>query len=88
MTRGRIVKLSEEEARALRARMRAQAEEPEVDWSAVPEVKVPGKVAISVRVDEDVLAFFRAEGRGYQTRINAVLRSYMMAKRGKQGGAP
>lgn len=82
-----FVKLSEEEARALRARMRArmraQAEEPEpeVDWSVVPEVKVPGKVAISVRVDEDVLEFFRAEGRGYQTRMNAVLRSYMVAKR-------
>jgi len=83
MTRGRIVKLSEEEARALRARMRGQTEVAEVDWSAVPEVKVPGKVAISVRLDEDVLDFFRSEGRGYQTRINAVLRSYMLARQGK-----
>ena len=50
--------------------------------ATAPEVKAPAKVAISVRLDEDVLAFFRAEGRGYQTRINAVLRSYMQAKSG------
>ena len=32
-------------------------------------------------LDEDVLAFFRSQGRGYQTRINAVLRRYMRAQR-------
>jgi len=35
------------------------------------------KQAISVRLDADVLDFFKAGGKGYQTRINAVLRSYM-----------
>ncbi len=84
--RGRIVRLSEEEARVLRTRLSAQPEAgaaDEVDWRVVPEVKVTAKVAISVRLDEDVLAFFRAEGRGYQTRMNAVLRSYMLARQGK-----
>ena len=38
------------------------------------------KKAISIRVDEDVLDFFRKEGEGYQRRINAVLRSYMQQK--------
>ena len=37
----------------------------------------PGKEAISLRVDADVLEWFRARGRGYQTEINALLRSYM-----------
>ena len=35
------------------------------------------KVPISFRVDPDVLAFFRAGGDGYQSRMNAVLRGYM-----------
>jgi uncharacterized protein (DUF4415 family) len=37
------------------------------------------KTAISLRLDEEVLAWFRAAGPGYQTRINAVLRAYMEA---------
>lgn len=39
------------------------------------------KTAISIRLDDDVLAFFKAEGPGYQRRINAVLRSYMAQAR-------
>ena len=39
----------------------------------VPETKVP----ISLRVDRDVLEWFRKEGPRYQSRMNAVLRSYM-----------
>jgi len=38
------------------------------------------KEAISIKLDQDVLAFFRKQGRGYQTRINAVLRRYMQAR--------
>jgi uncharacterized protein (DUF4415 family) len=34
-----------------------------------------------LRIDEDVLAWFRAQGRGYQTRMNAVLRAYVDAQR-------
>ncbi|MFN4100775.1 MAG: BrnA antitoxin family protein, partial [Pararhodobacter sp.] len=34
-----------------------------------------------LRLDPEVLSFFRAQGRGYQTRINAVLRAYMEAQR-------
>jgi len=39
----------------------------------------PRKAAISLRLDADVLDWFRAQGTGYQTRINAVLRAYMEA---------
>ena len=37
---------------------------------------VPRKTAISLRVEEDVLEWFKAQGPGYQTRINAVLRAF------------
>ena len=55
--------------------------EGEFDWSKAKVVMPPRKRAISMRLDEDLLDFFRAQGRGYQTRINAVLRSYMKATR-------
>ena len=55
-------------------------QEFEVDWSrarlVIPEAKTP----VSIRLDPDVLAFFKAQGKGYQTRINAVLRAYMEAQ--------
>jgi uncharacterized protein (DUF4415 family) len=39
----------------------------------------PKKQQITIRVDHDVLEWFRAQGRGYQTKINALLRAYMEA---------
>jgi len=39
----------------------------------------PRKAAISLRLDAEVLDWFKARGPGYQTRINAVLRAYMEA---------
>lgn len=42
----------------------------------------PGrKAAISLRVDPEVLDWFKTQGPGYQTRINGVLRAYMEASR-------
>lgn len=38
--------------------------------------KSPRKAAISLRVDPEVLDWFKAQGPGYQTRMNAVLRAY------------
>jgi uncharacterized protein (DUF4415 family) len=40
----------------------------------------PGKQRVGIRLDTDVLQWFQARGRGYQTRINAVLRRYMEAQ--------
>jgi uncharacterized protein (DUF4415 family) len=54
------------------------------DWSEAVLVIPPKKTAISIRVDEDVLNYFKEEGAGYQRRINAVLRSYMQQKRRKR----
>jgi uncharacterized protein (DUF4415 family) len=42
---------------------------------------LPRKAAISLRLDADVLDWFKGQGAGYQTRINAVLRAYMEAAR-------
>jgi uncharacterized protein (DUF4415 family) len=52
----------------------------DIDWSDAVLVMPTRKKAISIRVDEDVLDFFKKEGDGYQRRINAVLRSYMQQK--------
>ncbi len=44
----------------------------------------PGnKELISLRLDPDVLAFLRSQGKGYQTVINALLRRYMEAQKHK-----
>jgi len=39
----------------------------------------PRKTQIALRIDEDVLAWFKAQGAGYQTRMNAVLRAFRNA---------
>jgi len=39
------------------------------------------KPAITIRLDPDVLEWFKAQGKGYQTRINAILRLYMEAQK-------
>jgi uncharacterized protein (DUF4415 family) len=54
------------------------------DWSEAVLITPPKKKAISIRMDDDVLDFFKKEGPGYQRRINAVLRSYMQARRKKR----
>ncbi|HEX9323734.1 MAG TPA: BrnA antitoxin family protein [Xanthobacteraceae bacterium] len=54
------------------------------DWSEAVLVIPPKKKAISIRVDEDVLDFFKQDGTGYQRRMNAVLRSYMEQRRKKR----
>ncbi len=41
----------------------------------------PNKTLLSLRVDSDVVEWFRAQGRGYQSRMNALLRAYMDAHR-------
>lgn len=62
---------------------RAIADDPDwadfkdIDWSKAKVVIPNPKKSISIRVDEDVIDFFRATGKGYQTRINAVLKHYV-----------
>jgi uncharacterized protein (DUF4415 family) len=62
----------------------------DIDFSEIPKldaeffrtakVRLPKpKRAVSIRLDQDVLAWFRRQDGAYQTRINAVLRTYMQA---------
>ena len=59
------------------------AEHPETDIRHIVRGVVrrglkplPSKASISLRVDQDVLEWFKAQGAGYQTRINTVLRAF------------
>lgn len=47
------------------------------EWFDKAMAMASAKVPISLRVDPDVLEFFRNSGPGYQTRMNAVLRAFM-----------
>jgi len=70
-------------------------EDEDIDLSDIPEITPemfakavvrrglqppPGKQQVTIRLDDDVLAWFRAQGKGYQTRINSLLRAYMEAQ--------
>jgi len=75
-------------ARRKIARMRASAGErkrppgPMPEW---PGFYRPIKKPVTLRLDADVLAWFKRQGRGYQTRINRALRKLMTEERKKSG---
>jgi uncharacterized protein (DUF4415 family) len=80
-----------EESRTDWERLKKQAD-AEIDTSDIPELdrsffdgaklRLPrGKQAVSLRLDRDVIDWFKRQGRGYQTKINAVLRAYVEANR-------
>lgn len=48
------------------------------DFFANAELRLPqAKQTITIRLDKDVLDWYKTQGKGYQTHINAILRSYM-----------
>jgi hypothetical protein len=50
-------------------------------WHAIAQDRqTPAKTKITLRLDEDVIRFFRAMGQGHLTRMNAVLRAFMLAR--------
>jgi uncharacterized protein (DUF4415 family) len=84
-------------ARAVAERLRKQPDNT-IDYSDLPELDdeffrtaelimpAAGKTEVTIRLDSDVVEFFRKAGRGYQTRINAVLRAYMLAGSKRRAG--
>ena len=65
----------------------------DIDYSDIPEVDEnffktarivvpPGKKQLTLRLDADVLDWMKQQGKGYQSRINAILRSYYEAHKG------
>jgi len=57
------------------------ADIPDPDWTHARLVMPQRKESVHLRIDPDVLSWFRAQGQGYLTRMNAVLRAYMEAHR-------
>lgn len=59
------------------------AELLDADWFRKAQVIDPSvdKKQITIRLDEDIIEFFKQEGSGYQTRINDVLRVYVLSKK-------
>ncbi len=67
----------------------------DIDYSDIPRLSPdffanailwPGrKKQITLRLDPDVIAFFRKTGKGYQTTINAVLRKYVEGSKNRVG---
>ena len=58
----------------------------EIDLSDIPEHTTfyrPVKKATTIRIDVDVLAWLKTYGKGYQTKINAILRQEMLTVKGK-----
>lgn len=55
------------------------------DFWKVADVLMPqNKVHISLRLDEDIINYFKQDGDGYQSRINAVLKAYIMTHPAKK----
>jgi uncharacterized protein (DUF4415 family) len=56
------------------------------DWESTVVIGVPEpRQSIHIRVDADVLRWFKSQGPGYQTRMNAVLKAFVAAKRREEG---
>ena len=65
----------------------SKMKDKDIDTSDIPELddaffqnaelRVPPKQPVTLRLDADVLAWFKEGGQGYQTRINQLLRRYM-----------
>ncbi|SDR55531.1 Uncharacterized conserved protein, DUF4415 family [Rhizobiales bacterium GAS191] len=82
-----IVRYSMSEIKAMRARGEDQTnlEAPEAEdlgedfWKKARVVMPRGKTSVHLRLDNDVVDWFKANGKGHLTRMNAVLRAYVEA---------
>jgi uncharacterized protein (DUF4415 family) len=76
----RVLAMTEEELDAA-ARSDPDAQPTtEEDWAEAVVILPGPKQLVCLRIDRDILDWFRGQGRGYQTRMNAVLRAYMAAQ--------
>lgn len=86
---GQLPALTEERKAELKAL--AQKPDSEIDYSDIPPLDdeflekavsnpffKPVKTSVSVRLDADVLAWLKSQGKGYQTRMNSILREAML----------
>lgn len=86
---GKLPPLTEERRAELKAL--AEQRDDKIDYSDIPPLDEsfwanaapnpffkPIKTHASVRIDADVLAWLKSQGKGYQTRMNAILREAML----------
>jgi len=79
--------LSEVEALRERGLDKTRANAPRADslgedfWRSARVVMPPGKTSVHLRLDSDVVEWFRAGGKGHLTRMNAVLRTFVDAQK-------
>src|SRR4051812_13359193 len=88
------MKLTKRQAKQLRALERMKDED--IDFSDIPRLTGnekfvvgkfyrPVKESLTIRIDADVLAWLKKQGKGYQTRINSYLRQAMVRNKKKAG---
>lgn len=71
----------------------SEIDDKDIDTSDIPELddaffqnaelKVPSKQPVTLRLDSDVLLWFKSQGQGHQTRINKLLRGYMESQQNR-----
>ncbi|SMF50801.1 Uncharacterized conserved protein, DUF4415 family [Xaviernesmea oryzae] len=75
----RLDAMTDEEIEAIAAADEDGPPMSDEEWARA--VNIPVKVPVGIKLDSDVLDWFKSGGRGYQTRMNAVLRRYMETHR-------
>lgn len=92
-------RLNPKKPRQLTAKERERLEAAPIDYSDIPPLgeeffaKVqrtwpPAKQQVTIRLDTDVVKWLKAHGRGYQTRINHILRAAMESQRPRRTATP
>ncbi len=76
----RVGKMTEAE---LEASINAEDDVMPIDWGTVIIGLPDKKKDIHIRLDADLLDWLKKDGKGYQTRINSILRSYMQSTSSK-----
>jgi uncharacterized protein (DUF4415 family) len=71
----RLDRMTSKQVEAIAAADREGAPMTDAEW-AKAEITNPHKVSVGLRLDDDLLGWFKSQGKGYQTRINTILRRY------------
>src|SRR6266700_2612407 len=71
----RLDRMTSTQVEAIAAGDRVGAPMTDAEW-AKAEIVHPHKVAVGLKLDDDLLGWFKSQGKGYQTRINTILRRY------------
>lgn len=76
----RLDRMTSRQVEAVAAADKDGAPMTDEEWARA-EIAIPQKVSVGLRLDDDLLGWFKSPGRGYQTRINTILRRYYEAHR-------